>query len=353
MNPFSLTFGLLPEQFIKRDAIKNEVYNDFNSDKSESNVYILTGVRGSGKTVMLNYLKSEFEKLDNWIVLNINPEMDILESVASKLYEKGSLKKYFLRTSFNFSFKGFGFSIEGDTPIKNIETLLEKMLNIVKKNNKKVLITIDEISNGNNIKVFSHTFKNLVNDGYPLYMLATGINENVYNLQNEKTLTFIYRAKKIEMKSLNLSEIAKSYEKVLGLNREISYKCAVLSEGYASAYQILGSILYKGKKKDIDQDVIDEFDRMLEDINYQKLWDDLSNKDKQLLYGFYQQKNNKVNEVIKLSGIKQDSYSTYRERLIKRGIVTSESYGYLSLTLPRLFNYIQIRKLIESYYNNN
>lgn len=348
MNPFTLTFGVIPEHFIKRDEIKEIVMSDFNSVKSESNVYILTGVRGSGKTVMLNYLKKQFDTLDNWIVITINPEMDILESIASKLYEKGSVKRFFTKSSFNFSFKGFGFSLEGENPVKNIETLLEKMFSIVKKHKQKVLITIDEISNSSNMKVFSHTFKNMVNDDYPIYLLATGINENIYNLQNEKTLTFIYRAKKIEVKSLNLTYIAQSYKNVLGLDENEAYRCASLTEGYASAYQILGSILYETKKKCIDNDVLSEFDATLEEINYNKLWEDLSMNDKEFLYGFNSQRQNKAIDIINNSKINKESYSKYRERLIKRGIVISNSYGYLDLTMPRLYQFIQRKKIFNS-----
>lgn len=348
MNPFTLTFGVIPEHFIKRDEIKNTVLSDFNSEKSESNVYILTGVRGSGKTVMLNYLKKQFDDLDDWIVLTINPEMDILESIASKLYEKGMMKHYFVKTSFNFSFNGIGFSIQGDNPVKNIETLLEKMLAIIKKKNKKVLITIDEIASTDKMKVFLHTFKNLVIDGYPVYLLGTGINENIYNLQNEKTLTFIYRAKKIEVRSLNISSIARSYKNVLCLTEEVANKCAALTEGYASAYQILGSILFETKSKDINDDILFEYDRILEDINYEKLWEDLSLGDKKFLFGFTKQKNNKAVDIIATSKIKKESYSKYRERLLKRGVVVSDSYGYLSFTLPRLIHFIEKKKIFAA-----
>ena len=338
----------MPEKFIKREEIINTVMSGFIDGENESNTYILTGVRGSGKTVMLNYLKKQFEGLDDWMVINVNPEMDILESIVSKLYEKGSIKSYFIKSSFNFSFKGFGFSLEGDIPIKNIETLLEKMMSILQSKNKKVLVAIDEIANNDNVKVFSHTFKNMVNDRLPIYLLATGLNENVNNLQNEETLTFIYRANKIEVKALNLNSIAQSYKEALNLDEEFAIKCAALTEGYACAYQILGSILYRTKKKEIDDDLLFEFDNMLEEINYDKLWLDLSKTDKEFLNGFTSQKNNKALSIINNSTITKNSYSKYRERLLKKGVIKTDSYGYLSLTLPRLYNYIQRRKIFDS-----
>lgn len=346
-NPFGLSFGILPENFIRREEIIATVMDGFVDEENDAKMYILTGVRGSGKTVMLNYLKKQFEAMDDWLVLTINPEMDILESIASKLYEKGSMKRFFLKTSFNFSFHGIGFSIEGNTPLKNIETLLEKMMEIIKDKKKKVLIAIDEISNSDNIKVFSHTFKNMVNNGLPIYLLATGLYENVYHMSNEKTLTFIYRAKKIHVDSLNLTSIAQSYKETLQLDDVFAKKCAALTEGYASAYQILGSILFKTKAKKIDDDLLSQFDSYLEEINYEKLWEDLSLMDKEFLYGFIAQKNNKAAVVIQNSKIAKTSYSRYRDRLIKKGIIRSDSYGYLSLTLPRLYEYIQRRKIYD------
>ena len=347
-NPFTLTFGVLPEQFISRDEINDKIISTFNTPGgSDSHVYILTGVRGSGKTVILNYVREEFKKMDEWLVVNINPELDVLESIAAKLYEIGSIKKYFIKPSFNFSFKGFGFSLEGEEPIKSIETLLEKMLKILSNHNKKVLITIDEIANTQNIRVFSHTFKNMVFDNLPIYLLATGLNENVYNLQNEKTLTFMYRAPKIEVKSLNTFAIARSYQNVLGLSEEEALKCAGLTEGYASAYQILGSILFKTNKKKVDDEVLFEFDCKLEEINYAKLWEDLSKGDKKFLYGFSSQKDNKEKSIIEKSRMSKESYPKYRERLLKRGIIFTNSYGYLSFTLPRLYNFVQRMNFLE------
>ena len=248
-NPFTLTFGILPEKFIRREEIVSAVMSGFVGEENDSNAYILTGVRGSGKTVMLNYLKKRFEELEDWIVLSINPEVDILEGIASKLYDKGTMGKFFLKASFDFSFHGFGFSLEGGTPVKNIEVLLEKMLTIVKKKGKKVLIALDEISSNDGIRVFAHSFKAFVSDGLPIYLLATGLNENVSSLQNEKTLTFLYRAPKIKVGSLNLNAITRSYKESLEVDESFAIRLAVLTEGYASAYQILGSLCYQRRKR--------------------------------------------------------------------------------------------------------
>lgn len=34
MNPFNLTFGVIPENFIKRDGIKSQILSDFTAKKA-------------------------------------------------------------------------------------------------------------------------------------------------------------------------------------------------------------------------------------------------------------------------------------------------------------------------------
>ena len=52
-NPFTLSFGKEPTEFISRLTQTSEIVEDFTSEDPVSQVYMITGVRGSGKTVML------------------------------------------------------------------------------------------------------------------------------------------------------------------------------------------------------------------------------------------------------------------------------------------------------------
>lgn len=39
---------------------------------------MITGVRGSGKTVMMTNISSEIGKDENWITVELNPKRDLL-----------------------------------------------------------------------------------------------------------------------------------------------------------------------------------------------------------------------------------------------------------------------------------
>lgn len=85
---------------------------------------------------------------------------------------------------------GFGVEISGTAPITDIEVALREMISNLKKHHKKVLITIDEVSNNDNICTFASAFQIMVRHDLPVFLLMTGLYENINAIQDEKNLTF-------------------------------------------------------------------------------------------------------------------------------------------------------------------
>jgi len=54
-NPFTISFGKVPENYIIRSNEVSTILGDLESEKPSSNAYIITGVRGSGKTSLLAF----------------------------------------------------------------------------------------------------------------------------------------------------------------------------------------------------------------------------------------------------------------------------------------------------------
>lgn len=61
-NPFSTTFGLELNNFIKRVDESNKIISEFSSDNPSNYVYFLTGIRGSSKTVLLSFFIMNLKK---------------------------------------------------------------------------------------------------------------------------------------------------------------------------------------------------------------------------------------------------------------------------------------------------
>ena len=275
-SPFNVSFGEKPNNLIERNEEFSQITSIFDNDNPETKIIILTGARGVGKTVLLSSIKRYYDEKDNWISLDANPNIDILEQLASKIYEYGKIKKLFLKTEFNFSFKGLGFSIKGDNPVSSIQVLLDKMLKYLKDKNVKVLITIDDIISNDEVKIFAHAYQSFIREGYLLYFIATGLYENIEKLSNEKNLTFLSRAPKLYLGKLNMKAITFSYMDIFNINEDEAIKIAKQTNGYAYAYQLLGSILYKNDKKKIDKDILRKYDLYLDDNSYSLIWNSLS-----------------------------------------------------------------------------
>lgn len=332
-NPFVLTFGKKPSQFISRPKDIQKIVDSFKADEPSDQVFILTGIRGCGKTSTLTVISKMFIDEKDWIVIDLNSEKDLLEGLASELYQNSKVKILFSKKEFSFSFKGISFSIEGNTPILTVETLIRTMLEKIQKKGKKILITIDEVTNNDYMKIFAKAFQSMVRFDFPVYLLMTGLYENISKLQDDKSLTFLYRAPKIYLQSLNINSIAYSYKRIFNLTEDDALKMANLTNGYAYAYQVLGYLVFNNKGL-LSDDVLVEYDQYLQEFVYDKLWSELSSIEQEILLKFSDSPIS-VKELIKELNITNSYFSNYRDRLIKRGLIYSPSYGNLKLTLPR------------------
>ena len=106
---------------------------------------------------------------------------------------------------------------------------------------------------------------------------------------------------------------------------------------------MLGYLLYEYKLKDINEDVINEFDQYLADYVYDKLFSEMSSNEQEIVLAFNENEPIKLEELSKKTSIDIKSLSVYRDRLIKKGIARSPKYGYLEHTLPRFYHYLRLK----------
>ena len=342
-NPFTIAFGREPVNLIKRQTQFEQIKETFLDDNPMTFAYLITGVRGSGKTVLLSSLCDDFKKNDEWIVVELNPDRDMLESFAAKLYENSHIKYAFIKKEFNFSFKGVGLTISGENPVYDVENLLEKMLSILNKHHKKVLVAIDEVSNNKQVRTFVQSFQILNRQKLSLFLLMTGLYSNIKNLENDKTLTFLYRAPKIDLDPLDLFKIKNSYIKTLNVDETTGIQLAKLTAGYAFGYQTLGFLLFNNDGK-LDNQVIEQYDEYLKEYVYDKIWSELANVDRQVLIALADNKYGDTETIYKSLEMKKTTFCSYRDKLIKNGVIRSVGWGFVDFALPRFKEYIMITR---------
>ena len=216
-NPYTLMFGREPLQAIPRAVLINDIVSAFTSEPYSPNLYMVSGLRGSGKTVFMTEISKEVKKNDDWIVIELNSSGDLLTDLAAALASENYLAQMFKTAKINLSLFGIGLEVEGSVAISNIQTALTKMLETLKKHSKKLLVCIDEVTVTNEMKLFAGAFQIFIRQDLPISMIMTGLHKNIDSLKNTENLTFLYRAPRIELPPLNMGSIAANYRNVLGV----------------------------------------------------------------------------------------------------------------------------------------
>lgn len=340
-NPFTLSFGKKPLQYISRIAQTNEVIQNFEAEIPPNQIYMITGVRGSGKTVMMTSIAAEMKKRENWIVVELNPMRDLLKSLAAKLYSIPQMHERFLKAKLDFSAFGLGVSIEEAPPITDIEDVLMHMLEQIKQAGKRLLITIDEVVNEEEIRIFASSFQIFIREDYPIYLLMTGLYENIYELQNNKALTFLYRAPKLILEPLNYTAIRKSYMDIFSIEAAQAEKMTVLTKGYPFAFQVLGYLYWENRKLHSIEEILPEYDQYLDEYVYSKIWSELSELDKKILLEMAVSGEDRVKNIRENLQMDSGKFAVYRERLKRKGVVDTREYGKMYMALPRFEEYVK------------
>ena len=339
-NPYTIVFGIEPTEYVDRLKQMESIVSDL--EEGNQRVFMLTGVRGSGKTVFMTAIKNRFKDKKNWDTVELSTETDMLTGLVDKLSYKDKLSDLFKKASINLSVFGLDVGINSGEAIRNVEVALSRMLETMKKHNRKLLVMVDEVIDNKTVREFASVFQILIRDELPINLVMTGLYENIDNLQNEKNLTFLHRAPKYRLSPLSIGTMAASYQKNLKMDQETSIKFAQITRGYSYAFQVLGYCMWENGG-DREKSMI-QLKQYLEEYVYDKIWSELSEKDKSVVYAISQVESGRVKEIREKLGMESNEFSPYKKRLIRKGIIGEED-SYARFTLPLFGEFVK-----ENYF---
>lgn len=343
-NPFTLTFGKKPSEYIIRRADIEEIEKTFLEEPARSQSYLIRGVRGSGKTVLMTAIAREIADNSDWVCVDLNSSQNLVDDLSYRLVDACEHATGILDRGMDISVAGFGIGF-GSKSDRDSVSRCEEILNMLKKQKKKLLITIDEVCNDQSMKQLASQFQIWIRKDYQIFLLMTGLYENIYAIQNDPQLTFLLRSPKITLGPLGLPQIVRQYERALNISNDVAMRLARETKGYAFAFQALGMIYYDNEKSLSIEKQLDIMDEYLDEYVYQKIWSGLSEQDRNVILQLSDNKAIKVKDICEATGMSSATFSKYRERLINKGLISANQHGYVELALPRF------RKICE-YYNN-
>ncbi len=346
-NPFSLMYGKSPLSIIARPEQYEEILNTFNSKNPSTYAYLITGIRGSGKTVMLRSIYNELSKSKDWITLDINSQGDIIKDLSEKLLQEGKKFNLYLNWSICLDAKIFSLQLGNKEVITNPEIIFENLLKKANENNKKVLITIDEVTSSGEIKKFANFYQSMIGKNYNIFFLMTGLKNNINALISANSSSFLSRTPKISLTPLSKISIAKEYERLLNIDFSLTVSLSKLTKGYAFAYQVLGYLFFESDSKEINNTLLNNYDKYLQSNGYDVIWKDLTKKEQELCFAISNSINKDAKEIMKNSNMKESNFQNYRNKLIEKEIIKPDGYGKVDFTLPRFKEFLDIMK----YFN--
>lgn len=352
-NPFNPTFGDVPELFLRSDNV-DEVDNIIkmiaHSDFARS--VFITGVRGVGKTSLMMRIVEKLNSDKNYYMADLINREGILSALFRILNDQVSSKfKQTLQSINEISIAGLEIGREVDAP--DVDLALDKLLQGIKKEGKKVVITVDEVTDSKSIRDLIQLFSAFKRKKYPVYLIMTGLPDLVLNLQNNKKLTFLLRSDKVVVSPLERLDIFTTYQKVFQCSSEVATKLTNMTKGYSYAFQLLGYLLFEEVNGQIPtiadvQRVEAEYKNYLYNNAYQKIFSELSEMDKEYLYAVCG--NYKLDEIAKIMNKSNVFVAQYRRRAIERKLVVPTKMGYVAFTLPYFADYLAETKNVDSIF---
>ena len=140
-NPFTMTFGRHPERYITRYESTDMILDAFSSGHPVNQIYMIEGVRGTGKTVLMTTISQELGSGKDWIVADLNSTGNLLDVLAHRLYDSCGKIPKFLDKGFSVSVAGAGFGVNGGMGFQDNISVISRLLDSAVRKKKRVLIT--------------------------------------------------------------------------------------------------------------------------------------------------------------------------------------------------------------------
>mgnify|MGYP004443000691 CR=1 FL=1 len=364
-NPFIVNPARVPSNYIDRISLTDSVISAFTQGESEYAKYIV-GVRGTGKTVMMNYICNKLEEAD-FVCVKMNPMGDLYDSAISGLKTDKSV------------LSAFNINLEVETPDNDLwghllpsikagikmdvskqnaadkEVILRELVKELTKRNIKVLFAIDEIYKCDNLAMFALTMQTMVGEGSKAYLLMTGLPDNVRLVQRDKRCSFLARIMEVWTSPLSDFSVSNSYMNIFGIDRHDAKVLASYVKGYSYAYQLLGYILWDEKPESIlneerklNQRVYMRFLEGLFSAQYDLIWDELTPNERLVMKGIAAAPTDKTEDIIVASGLEAGSYNQTREGLYrKKDLIDCSTHGRVEFTLPSFDEYVRFKYDLE------
>ena len=379
INPYRPGAGLMPVYLAGRDEDINDVGQMFEALTMNIPIQsiIFSGLRGVGKTVLINKLQAiaeekgifckhiEIEERNDFISQIAECSQSFLRKVSAKEKFRNLIQKPLeaiksLVVSFNPENSSFSLSVQ-DRELYISNNLTQSLTDVFTtigetayKTETPLCFFIDEIPymKQNQLGSLIAALHRTNQLGYPVMVVGAGLPKIYKMLSDEKSYSerlFLYK----QIGSLNFEQSKKAIEeptKKFNVNytEEAVDKIVSVTKGYPFFIQQLCQIVYRESNSDtiMVSDVNSNIENFLDTLDkgfFKSRYERCAESDKKFIFAMVKcgELPCTISNVAKNLDKNVSSISTTRAQLISKGIIYPVRYKELDFTVPEFSGFIQ------------
>lgn len=348
-NPFKPTAGKNPPELIGRDDVIAEFTDGIeNGPGAPGRLMRITGMRGMGKTVMLNELAA-IARTRGWRVVAETASEGFVQRILSCLEPA-------LTMNATFEPEMLGFKL-GSVELAKAELSLRESMEKAARAGKGLLITLDEVQDASmeEIRTLAVAVQHLIRNDANVAFVFAGLSSMVDGVVNSESLTFLRRAVPFTLGPLNDYEVADSFRDTLSefgvvANPSVIDSLVSASAGYPFMVQLVGYYSWQ-KAQRRHAGILDEQDaeegvrlakRRFDEMVIEPALHHLPPMQVRYLLAMAEGDGRAAltRDVAQRMGKAPSELATYRERLIKASLIEASSWGRVRFTIPGMAGYL-------------
>lgn len=361
MNPFKPTAGGEPPLLIGRERVVRDFDKGLdNGVGAPGRIMLITGARGTGKTVMLTVLGDK-ARAHKWDVIEETASDGLCERLVSELCSKDSLiDKLTFAPSITIAGASVSLGEAELSPKRMPETLRKAMsarLDALEKRDAGLMISIDETQAASraDLIAIATAIQHQIREKRNVSIVFAGLPQMISDLFDDEVITFLRRAHTNVLANVPIDEVKESFAQTfedsgMSLDTSLVEKAAVATAGYPYMIQLVGYYIWDAadarestviSKEDVNEGIREARVDLDNAVCVPELHG-LSKNDKAYLEAMAVSDGpSGTSEVAKRMGRSAKYAATYRKRLLDAYVIRQTDRGEVDFAVPFLREYLR------------
>ena len=358
-NPFTPGFGTQPPLLAGRDDLIRRVTSAMSAGPTHpDSTLVITGSRGTGKTVLLNAIESN-GRSRGWVVIPVSAseEGGLTRNVSSAASDPTYWPEQWQKRAV-----GFEADVKSYTPplgggVQTLRAALTNLADIAADNGSGVLITVDELQavDAKDAQRFANAIQHVSRrEQRPVMFIGAGLAELEDTVLADDGITFFQRCRRAAIGRISDSDVRVAVEQPIidsgrWIDSDALDAAVAAASGFPFMVQLIGFHAWEQSPEPqsaitaraVAAGLIDASNEMVE-LVIKPVWKRLSEADRRFLQVMARDESDSKTSDIAARLDKPPSHvGMYRARLIRAGVVISTGHGRIRFTHEALRNWLR------------